>query len=223
LRRRAEQHKAIIAPIQRVPPEIMAEIFLQLAAIQRKYLVMPVPHVAPLIFAEISRKWRAIALSIPSLWNCISLKCTDEKMQNNISLCSTWLERSGALPLSFQFYRPYTPHVPQEAVDRCQGLLKTILPFARRWRLLDLKGLPASSYDILHDLLPNSVPMLEIVSISHSWEQQPAFTSTPWAGLRTAPKLRFLYFDSIGQADIMVGGERPTFPWSQLTHIDVED
>ncbi|KAJ7349124.1 hypothetical protein DFH08DRAFT_864490 [Mycena albidolilacea] len=126
-------------------------------------------------------------------------------MQSNISLCSTWLERSGALPLSFQFYRPYTPHVPQESVNRCQGLLKTILPFARRWRLLDLKELPASSYDILHDLLPNSVPMLEIVSISHSWQQQPLFTSTAWAGLRTAPKLRFLYFDSIGRADINYG------------------
>jgi hypothetical protein len=71
LRRRSELHKAIIAPIRRVPPEIMAEIFLQLAAIEARvrskhwldyykyndrrlfeheYTSRPFPNRAPLIF-----------------------------------------------------------------------------------------------------------------------------------------------------------------------------
>ncbi|KAJ7813096.1 hypothetical protein B0H13DRAFT_1560888, partial [Mycena leptocephala] len=91
LRRRSEHHKAIIAPIRRVPPEVMAEIFLQLAAIEAKignclydhvlderlfekqYLARPFRRMTPLIFGQISREWRAIALSLPSLWNSISL------------------------------------------------------------------------------------------------------------------------------------------------------
>ncbi|KAF8184868.1 hypothetical protein K438DRAFT_1554043, partial [Mycena galopus ATCC 62051] len=65
LRHRSEHHEAILAPIRRVPREIMAEIFLQLAAIKtRRRRNQP----APLIFGEISREWRAVALSIPNLW-----------------------------------------------------------------------------------------------------------------------------------------------------------
>jgi hypothetical protein len=74
LRHRSEQHKALIAPIRRVPPEIMAEIFLQLSAVEaeerypfaynsynrfkKERLTRPILHAAPLIFMEISRDWR---------------------------------------------------------------------------------------------------------------------------------------------------------------------
>lgn len=102
LRRRAEY----ISPIRRVPPEIMAEIFLHLTAIdlilgtwdhgdeelfemERKHKVEPVPHRTPLIFGEVSRQWSDIAFSTPRLWNCISLKCTNANMETNISLCNT--------------------------------------------------------------------------------------------------------------------------------------
>ncbi|KAJ7349163.1 hypothetical protein DFH08DRAFT_864588 [Mycena albidolilacea] len=243
LRRRAEQHKAILAPIRRVPPEILAEIFLQLADIERfwgrshnyyndgeifekEYLTRPSLRTAPLIFGQISRKWRAVALSIPSLWNRISLKCTDKKMENNISLCNMWLKRSGALPLFFQFHRLiYFPSdvVSPKLVDDYRVLLRTILPHAKRWRSVDLENFPASSYKVLHDLLPNSVLVLEALSVRYDSREQPALVSTPWAGLHIAPKLRLLDFSSIRGAEIIVGGERPTFPWSQLTHIDVGD
>ncbi|KAJ7837049.1 hypothetical protein B0H14DRAFT_2449660 [Mycena olivaceomarginata] len=217
----------------------MAEIFLQLAAIEarsehwwdyyndrklfkQEYTSRPFPNRAPLIFGAICREWRAISLSTPSLWNCISLECTNENMQNNVSLCNMWLKRSGALPLSIQFHRSDSEDgAPRQIVDDYRDLLRTIFPYAQRWRVLDLKKFP--SYDTFHTLLPNFVPMLETLSVSHDWREQPTLTSTPWAGLLISPKLRFLYFDSIDSADIMVGGERPTFPWSQLTHIDVGD
>ncbi|KAJ7821731.1 hypothetical protein B0H13DRAFT_2449202, partial [Mycena leptocephala] len=62
LRRCSEQHKALIAPIRRVPPEVMAEIFLQLAEIEAD------TWRSPLIFGRICRDWRSIALSMPRLW-----------------------------------------------------------------------------------------------------------------------------------------------------------
>ncbi|KAF7353671.1 hypothetical protein MVEN_01052000 [Mycena venus] len=167
LRRRSEQHKAIIAPIQRVPPEIMAEIFLQLAAIEaeveidsrydvgdylvnKKPMVRPVRHRAPLIFGEISREWRFIMLSTPSLWNSISLSCTDEGVQTNISLCDLWLKRSGSLPLSIRLFRDWDiSHPSQKVIENFQDVMKTILPYAQRWRILDLENLPVPSYDVL--------------------------------------------------------------------------
>ncbi|KAJ7684631.1 hypothetical protein DFH06DRAFT_13455 [Mycena polygramma] len=237
LRRRSEQHKPIVAPIRRVPPEVMGEIFVQLAAIDKpwylpdterllelQHTVQPFSRRAPLIFGQISREWRAIALSIPSLWNSVALHCRSAKDLTNIFLCSTWLQRSGSLPLSIRLYRSYGQEAPtSQNIRACQDLIRTILPFAQRWRSLELQNLPASSYDVLHELLPDSVPMLESLSIEHY--QKPKMTigqSTPWTRFCVAPKLHLLYFDSVNGANIATLGE-PTFPWSQLMHIDVRD
>ncbi|KAJ6519320.1 hypothetical protein C8R45DRAFT_1204511 [Mycena sanguinolenta] len=236
LRRLSEQHKYIIAPIRRVPPEIMAEIFLHLTAIEAKSRmhrchgsgcasffakndeVRPVLHRAPLIFGEVSRYWRDIAFSTPRLWNSISIDCTHEKLQDRISLCDAWLKRSGSLPLSIRFHRaPESQDPSQYAINDCQNLLQTILPYAQRWRLLELADVPASSYDgILQGCLPNSLPVLEALSVGSS-PPDPS-SSEPWAELRTAPNLRFLRYDSIGDTSTE---EWQAFPWSQLTHIDL--
>ncbi|KAJ6500516.1 hypothetical protein C8R45DRAFT_788861, partial [Mycena sanguinolenta] len=74
LRRRSEQHKVIIAPIRRVPAEIMAEIsYNSLPSRRNQREVQPALHRAPLIFGQVSSQWRAISLSTPMLWNSIFL------------------------------------------------------------------------------------------------------------------------------------------------------
>ncbi|KAJ7349162.1 hypothetical protein DFH08DRAFT_136820 [Mycena albidolilacea] len=240
LRHRSEHHRAIIAPIRRVPPEIMAEVFLQLTALEaeahsqsqdflgQNYLVRPVVNKAPLIFCGISRGWRAIALSTPRLWNSLSLRFKNKPIPTSVSLCEMWLQRSGSLPLSIQLYpRSYTfwpTKLRVNAIDDCQDLMKTILRFAKRWRWLDLDRLPTCAHDVLNDLAPGSVPILETLLVRH--RAPPAnetAESTPWERLRVAPKLRHLYFAALGRANITTGGEQSTFPWSQLTHIDVGD
>ncbi|KAF8210539.1 hypothetical protein K438DRAFT_161763 [Mycena galopus ATCC 62051] len=240
LRRRAEQHKSIIAPIRRIPPEIMAEIFLQLTQIEvrTQYYAPcsgfidneggdlfdytgyePVLHKAPLIFGEVSRRWRAIALSTPRLWNSMFFVSTDTELRDIISVCDTWLKRSGSLPLSIRFYRAYSPDACQ-VIDQFQDLLRILLPYANRWRVLDLR-IPSESYDVLYDGLPDSFPTLEALSVDYcmpAHSPSPS-SSTPWARLRIAPKLRLLNFNDITGT----GGEWhwKTFPWSQSTHIDV--
>ncbi|KAF7359267.1 hypothetical protein MSAN_01269000 [Mycena sanguinolenta] len=241
LRRRSEHHKAIIAPIRRVPPEIMAEIFLQLTATEARATidsglyesypyddfdvdnllgqndkVRPVIHTAPLIFGEISRHWRAIALSTPRLWNSIFLNCKDDKVRDNIALCDTWLKRSGSLPLSIRFRRPYhsTGGPAPRAFHEWQDLIMTILPYARRWRLLDLDDVPLASSDVFCGL-SDSLPVLEALSIDCGSAVK--LSSGLCARLRSAPKLRLFHFTSIGTSV----NEWQTLPWSQLTHIDV--
>ncbi|KAJ6520522.1 hypothetical protein C8R45DRAFT_955483 [Mycena sanguinolenta] len=236
LRHRSEQYKAIIAPIRRIPPEIMAEIFHALTAIEAgpsrssylydfvddaSFLAMadnltrPGRYNAPLIFCQVSRQWRAIALSTPRLWNCISLDCTDRR--TSIFLCDMWLKRSGSLPLSIRLYRRWSGNA-QQVVDYCQDLLMTILPYAARWRLIDIEKVPAASCDVLYDHLPDSFPELEALFIH--CDSSDVLSSTAWAGLRNAPKLRLLHFRDI---DVDTRAAKwLAFPWSQLTHIDVE-
>ncbi|KAJ6497609.1 hypothetical protein C8R45DRAFT_1129651 [Mycena sanguinolenta] len=233
LRRRSEQHKYILAPIRRVPPEIMAEIFLNAIDagpgmdrypdrsgcdnfFAKHDKVKPVLHRAPLIFGEVSRRWRAIALSTPRLWNSILINCTDEKLQDYISLCDMWLKRSGSLPLSIRFHRSPTEDVPQRTTDDCKALLRTILPYAHRWRLLDFAHIPASSYDVLRHCPPYSLPIFEALSVRYA---PPAgFSCKAWAVLRNAPNLRFFRHDSISDTR---AEEWQTFPWSQITQIDL--
>jgi hypothetical protein len=245
LRRCSEQHKALIAPIRRVPPEVMAEIFLQLAEIEaetgscasylydygevfeKKYIVRPFRDQAPLIFGRICRDWRSIALSTPRLWNSISLECRNRKIRSNISLCDMWLKRSGSLPLSIRLYRHWIlpserDIITQQTIDHWQELIRIILPYAQRWRFLDLANVPDSFYDSLYGLLPDYAPMLEALCVSHDDDLEPANArSTPRIGIRFMRKLRILYLDSLGGTDITAGGEWQTLPWSQLTHIDV--
>ncbi|KAJ6500549.1 hypothetical protein C8R45DRAFT_896683 [Mycena sanguinolenta] len=234
LRRRSDECKSIIAPIRRVPAEIMAEIFLQLTRgekttgcsypydfaegasfFHKNNEISPALHKAPLIFGEVSRRWRNIALSTPRLWNSIFLRCEDETLQDNIALCDMWLKRSGSLPLSIRLYRLSDPVHCRDTVG-WQTLMRTVLPYAHRWVLLGLGGLPSPSYDILYDHLPDSLPVIETLVLND--DRATHSLTTPWPGLRTAPKLRFLHFSNVGDTRT---GNWPTFPWSQLTHIDV--
>ncbi|KAF7375164.1 hypothetical protein MSAN_00403000 [Mycena sanguinolenta] len=238
LRRCSDHHKAIIAPIRRLPPETIAEIFLQLTAMEKTlketteqqnefshYMVKPIVHRAPLLFCEISRKWRAIALSIPALWNSLSLRCKDKTEPTAILLCEMWLKRSGALPLSIRLYPrgyrfPRLDRLGSRPFEDSEDLMKIILPFAARWRSLDLDGLPASAHNLLCHLLSEPAPILETLSIGLGWP--PRIETAIWERVRVdAPKLRHLYFDRVGGAGIVTQREQATFPWAQLTHIDL--
>ncbi|KAJ7739646.1 hypothetical protein DFH07DRAFT_707424, partial [Mycena maculata] len=94
---------------------------------------------APLVFGEICRHWRAIALSLPCLWNSISLDCTRlSKIQRNIVLCGMWFKRSGSLPLSIRLHRQPQNYVLESIEWCCSSLIRSILPYANRWRFVDL-------------------------------------------------------------------------------------
>ncbi|KAJ7929200.1 hypothetical protein B0H13DRAFT_940267 [Mycena leptocephala] len=243
LRSCSQQHKAFIAPIRRIPPELIAEIFMHSIALEAQafrisdsdsdsyygserigggenyYIVTPRVHKPPLIFGEICHEWRVIALSTPRLWNSITLKCTRSLMQTNLILCETWVKRAGNLPLSFRLHRP--AGFKSAKLKLCNKLIQSIVGYAHRWRWLDLDGFPASVYQILEDLLPGSTPELEYLSVIHTPEPTEVGSLNSWRAFRSAPKLHDLYFDYIGA--VGVDTERPTFPWSQLTRIDVGD
>ncbi|KAF7353689.1 F-box domain-containing protein [Mycena venus] len=136
LRRRSEEHKAIIAPIRRVPPEVMAEIFLQLAAIE----------------AEFGR------YSCPSPLS--QLQGDTYEKRYRVASYRVFVAEVVELDL------PQLQERKVKTIDLCKGLLKTVLFYANRWRCVDLENLPGHSYDVLDGLLPASLPLLETLSFS---------------------------------------------------------
>ncbi|KAJ7445683.1 hypothetical protein B0H11DRAFT_1746510 [Mycena galericulata] len=100
LRRCSQQYRAFIPPIWRIPPELLAEIFIHSIDLEAPtsdsdsyyHIHHHSPSAqGPLISGEICQEWRAIALLAPRLWNSMFLKCTPSNMQASILLCETWI------------------------------------------------------------------------------------------------------------------------------------
>lgn len=79
--------RAWLAPIRRVPPEILSEIFV---------LVTEIEAYAPIKISEVSRRWRKIVLGTPRAWSMIF---TRNRHRSFHKYASTFLERSKPCPL----------------------------------------------------------------------------------------------------------------------------
>ncbi|KAJ7355823.1 hypothetical protein DFH08DRAFT_689790 [Mycena albidolilacea] len=98
-------HKAILAPVRRLPSEILGEIFLfVLSATFRLSTVAkpPMTQHAPWLFTRICRHWSAVALTTPALWSIFLLDLDQDFVDPNravhtgaVSLTKLCLERSG--------------------------------------------------------------------------------------------------------------------------------
>ncbi|KAJ7925597.1 hypothetical protein B0H13DRAFT_2569433, partial [Mycena leptocephala] len=65
------QHHAVISPVRRVPPELIAEIFALTLASPRAWDAKDMMKQPPWRLSQICRSWRYTALSFPPLWSSI--------------------------------------------------------------------------------------------------------------------------------------------------------
>ncbi|KAF9061803.1 hypothetical protein BDP27DRAFT_1234582, partial [Rhodocollybia butyracea] len=105
-------HRALLAPIRRLPVEVLSEIFLFCLPVDRN----PVRSVkeAPLLLTRICRRWRDIALENPRLWTGIHIFVPDiynmpkderrRIFEMRTAGWEAWLKRSGALPVSLSLH-----------------------------------------------------------------------------------------------------------------------
>jgi hypothetical protein len=60
---------SLIAPIRRLPAEILSQVFLQCIPEESIFLA----KTAPLVLSQVCRQWREVALSNQLLWNTLTL------------------------------------------------------------------------------------------------------------------------------------------------------
>jgi hypothetical protein len=96
-----EAHKATLSPIRRMPPELLSLIF----ACASQPTLHDRRDPAPWTASQVSRRWRAIALSQPSLWTSIDLDFgwIKDGQTRTIYRLEAHLKRSGNLPLDIDF------------------------------------------------------------------------------------------------------------------------
>ncbi|KIL58423.1 hypothetical protein M378DRAFT_86504, partial [Amanita muscaria Koide BX008] len=98
----------ISSPIQRLCPEILAEIFTFCIPDVTKDFRHISSWNAPLLLCSVCSLWRSLAISTRRLWQTFHFRLVEKYRFEPIdtefitSGIRTWLDRSGALPLSIR-------------------------------------------------------------------------------------------------------------------------
>ena len=99
---------ATLAPIKRLPPELLSEIFeycLEAGGPRMLLSYSARSREAPLLLGRVCRSWRAIAHATPRLWRDIFVNVCDGRYSNELRrdafpVLQTWIAHSGGLPLN---------------------------------------------------------------------------------------------------------------------------
>ncbi|KAJ3574057.1 hypothetical protein NP233_g2030 [Leucocoprinus birnbaumii] len=102
-------HNSLISPLNRLPPDILQDIF---------YHCLPIAHNAtmsvdlpPLSLARVSKRWRNVIYSSPRLWTTLHIVAIPfdvpfhaQSSRANLDAIESWINRSGVLPISISMY-----------------------------------------------------------------------------------------------------------------------
>ncbi|KAJ7842262.1 hypothetical protein B0H14DRAFT_2781441 [Mycena olivaceomarginata] len=170
LRQTIELCRSILSPLRRIPPEILAHIFLlSLPSISdtRNEPWDICLERSPWVLTHVSRRWRAVALASPALWCRIIIR--------NYFDYETFNDKSGG--------------------DVAQEALQTLAQHSARWKILRIT---ASQFMQLSSVR-GRLPLLEHLSVWGRCEETDDDGSSPpppeISHFATAPRLRYVEVD----------------------------
>lgn len=122
-----ESNRAILSPIRTLPNDIIYEILLRVPWYPN-YDPLDLSE-PPWVLTRICSRWRSIALSMSSLWSCMTVSDYEgTRMQKNpSSLLQTALVRSGNQKLTIQYFCSAMPLPVQET------LMAAFVDHSSRW------------------------------------------------------------------------------------------
>ena len=196
LRKFTIQHVAFLAPIRRLPAEILIEIFV-LCLYDGIFSFSP--KRAPSLIGQICRGWRHIVLSTQKLWSSVVVT----SYRPSSAKAKLWISRAITAPLTIRLY-PIHPRTG--TIGRIQPVITVLARHCARWRHLGLR-IPGTMVPCLSSI-KNSLPWLESLQI---WAPEELHKLDVF---EVAPRLR-----SLGLGP----GVSPTglkVPWHQLTDLN---
>jgi hypothetical protein len=133
---------AALAPITRLQPEVLSEIFEHCLDTENCGVVFSTVarnKEAPLLLGRVCRSWRAVAHATPRLWQDIFInvcdgRYSDELRRDALPVLQTWLAHSGGLPLSLVVLCKAERILPG-LVD----LFETVAAHAARWKTVHVR------------------------------------------------------------------------------------
>ncbi|KAJ7742146.1 hypothetical protein DFH07DRAFT_44303 [Mycena maculata] len=215
LSRPTQTHKPRPSPIQRLPPEILAEIFSLVVHATFHFRDIsevsgPVSHQAPWIFARVSRHWAEVALGTSALWSMVFLDLDRVGERGAVPLTKLLHERSRNVPLTVNI------SCEDPALDT-HLVLDTALSHAERWVVVDIYlALPLFRQ---FATIRSRLSALTILKISLYIDDDIEVD----AGLRNtfavAPNLTDVHATFQDDLDLRCARNPFVFPWQQLTRL----
>ncbi|KAH7887193.1 hypothetical protein F5I97DRAFT_2060025 [Phlebopus sp. FC_14] len=196
-------HRALMSPIRRLSPEILAEIFCHCLPENP-----PIPHAKtiPLVLTRVCQRWRSIAMATPQLWSSLTIPIRQVVNDEYRLQYDTWMARAKSVPLVLVVENIY--HIDPLMITPC------LLDWLRRlfnrccdffWRGYFMAGLLTGS--CVMELLER----LKIYYFERSGSPSIDIDSN-------ASRLRSVSLSLPNNADSI---DRITLPWSQLTGLDM--
>jgi len=191
-------HTALVAPIRRLPPEVLSEIFLCYND-ENNVLYIRLNKV-PLLVGGVCSRWRTIALSTPRLWNSFALTIRPKHLKSDAMLAETWLARAGRCPLTIRLASQGTYRNPMKL------LMKEFLRHCEWWYDIHISvPLP-----VLESLTPAKNRLLRLQRLSLDVQL------FEFLGIfQCAPRLRWLKLDSSLEPSLI------NAPWNQIEYFDM--
>ncbi|KAK7006026.1 hypothetical protein R3P38DRAFT_1727211 [Favolaschia claudopus] len=216
-----ERHNALMAPIRRMPLDVLEQIFIACLPTHRNCVMSA--QEAPVLLGRVCSSWKGLAFSIAQLWSLLHIVLPTPdvsspasrdvcafKVAQRLEVASAWLRRSGNRPLSISVERIIYPHLMSAQDD----VLDLLVPYASRWRDISL-SISSPGYKTLSGLSEDDVPLLRSLSLS-IYEINPEFTWSP-SGILHARSLSQFEF-----AGLSVIASSLPLRWNSLTHLSLK-
>ncbi|KAF5324843.1 hypothetical protein D9611_004076 [Ephemerocybe angulata] len=217
-----ERHELLYtsSPIAALPIEILSLVFHEVQRTRRATGKPMIPHVE-ITLSHVCRHWRAVALSLPSMW-CVfqhsyapwygPVRPTRERL-------AVYLERSGDHPFDFWIDFKTNEPVYQWLLF---PLLEIALPHLHRFRVLHLlSNANHSLKEFAEQLAGASVPLLEICAIcpdnnrTHEFKMASLVANKANIFRSGAPSLKYLRIDETSMCGFLP-------PLNAIVHLRIE-
>ena len=202
-----------IFPINRLPRDILAEVFVQcLPKFEKWSIDLSTKHVAPLLLCSICSSWRKLVLSVPRLWQRLSLHFAsytapgpESKTEEIIALIHEWTKRSGVLPLALSLrvvlIYGYLPGPGFQAM--VEAVLGALVRYVSRWEHFHYESDFSITFPEFGDM-----PHLRSFSLRGGHFEDARLQ------ISSSPMLTTLCWPLHPTAS-----SSPSLPWHQLTHV----
>ncbi|KAG1747976.1 uncharacterized protein EDB91DRAFT_52491 [Suillus paluster] len=95
-------YKGLVSPVRRLPTEVLSQIFDHCLPEDSRLLSPSMEH-APMLLTGICRRWREVAVGVPSLWRRLYVEVDDDGNWQDGTFChDLWLKRSRGCPISLE-------------------------------------------------------------------------------------------------------------------------
>lgn len=209
MRRVVQQHRNLLAPVQRLTDDVLLLIFRQLP--QRS--TEDGKHNSPWIASAVCKRWRDLSLSHPSLWVDILLEPRAEDSFQDIQLqcrrANLQLARTGACPLEMAIHLHAVYEISNVASALVSDTVRDLLASSHRCRALELNGQIPFDWDVVPEVLPPFKSLEMLCLEDDSWTRKPFF--------RNAPKLETLRLERLLLYKLL-----PVLCWSNISELTLD-